>query len=218
MLNIMRRQLERGWVFLLAVAVVLAGFELVLCAVVASVDVVGALGQVTQFAPPALREMMEQNMPGGSPAAVLSFGWNHPVAHALLTAVAITLATRAIAGEVEGGGIELVLAQPVSRAGYFAAHLIFGIGALAAVLFAGIMGTAVGQYAWSLEAFGPAKLGALFVNAMLLQLAIYSLTLLASAFGREAGRVALMGVLIAVLSFLVNAVAMLWSKAAFHGA
>jgi ABC-2 type transport system permease protein len=215
MLNVIRRQLERGWVFLATVALVLAGFELVLCAVVASVDTAGALGEFTKFAPPALREMLEQNMPGGSPAAVLSFGWNHPVAHALLTAVAITLATRAIAGEVEGGGIELVLAQPVSRARYFAAHVLFGIGALAVVLAAGIMGTVAGQHAWSLEAFGPAKLVALFVNAMLLQLAIYSLTLLASAYGREAGRVALVGVLIAVLSFLVNVVAMLWSKAAF---
>jgi ABC-2 type transport system permease protein len=129
--------------------------------------------------------------------------------------VAITLATRAIAGEVESGGIELVLAQPVSRPRYFAAHVLFGVGALAMVFTAGIMGTVVGQYAWSLEAFGPAKLAALFVNAMLLRLAIYALTLLASALGREAGRVALIGVLVAVLSFLVNVVATLWNKAAF---
>ena len=43
----------------------------------------------------------------------------------------------------------------------------------------------------------------------------HSITLLASAFGREAGRVALVGVLVAVISYLVNAVATLWSKAEF---
>ena len=214
MLNILRRQLERNGIFLATAAVMLAAFELLLCAVVASVDVEGAFSQMSQFAPPLFRAMIEQNLMGGSPAGVLAFGWNHPVVHALLTAVAITLAARAIAGEVESGVIELVLAQPVSRGRYFAAHVLFALGALSAVLAAGLAGTLVGQLVFSLPAFG-ARLGALFVNMLLLQLALYGLTLVASAFGREGGRVALVGVLLAVLSFLVNAIATLWSKAAF---
>lgn len=215
MLNIVRRQLERHWMFLAAAMAVLAGFELFLCAMVASVDVAGAFTQMTQFAPPLLRAMLEQNLGGGTPAAVLSFGWNHPVAHALLTAVAITLPARAIAGEVENGAIEQVMAQPLSRARYFAAHLLLGAGALAAVVAAGLAGTLVGQYAFALEPFGAPRIAALFVNALLLQLAIFAVTLLASAFGREAGRVAIVGVLFAVLSYLVNTVATLWSRAAF---
>jgi ABC-type transport system involved in multi-copper enzyme maturation permease subunit len=215
MLNIARRQLERHWMFLAVAMVVLAGFELFLCAMVASVDVEAAFEQIAQFAPPIFRAMLEQNFGGGSPAAVLSFGWNHPVAHALLTAVAITLPARAIAGEVENGAIELVMAQPVSRARYFAAHVLTGLGALAAMLAAGLAGTILGQHVFSLEPFGAARLAALFLNALLLQLAIYAVTLLASAFGREAGRVAIVGVLFAVLSYLVSAVATLWSKAAF---
>src|SRR5438094_6396284 len=100
---------------------------------VASMDVEKAFNQMIAFAPPLFRTMIEQTMPGGSPAGVLSFGWNHPVTHALVTAVAITLPTQAIAGEIENGAIELLLAQPVSRARYFAAHVVFGAGALAAV-------------------------------------------------------------------------------------
>ena len=215
MLNIVRRQLERNWIFLLACGLVLGGFEVLVCAMVASVDVESAFGEMTKFAPPVIRAMIEQTLMGGSPAAVLAFGWNHPVAHALLTAVAITLPARAIAGEVENGAIELVLAQPVSRAQYFGAHVIFGVCALSAVLAAGVLATAIGQLAFSLNAFGGVRLAALFLNALLLQLAVYGLTLLVSAFGREAGRVALVGVLVAVLSFLVNAVATLWSKAEF---
>ena len=214
MLNVMRRQLERNRVFLLAALLVLAGFELLVCAMVASVDVESAFGQMTQFAPPVFRAMIEQSLMGGSPAAVLAFGWNHPVVHALLSAVAITLPARAIAGEVENGAIELVLAQPLSRGRYFAAHLLFGVGAMSVVIAAGLAATAIGQRIYSLEPFGW-RLAALFVDALLLQLAIYGATLLASAFGREAGRVALVGVLVAVLSFLVNAVATLWSKAEF---
>ena len=88
------------------------------------------------------------------------------------------------------------------------------LGARSAVLVAGLAGTVVGQLAFSLPSFG-LRLGALFLNMLLLQLAIYALTLLASAFGREGGRVALVGVLVTVLSFLVNAIATLWSKAQF---
>jgi ABC-type transport system involved in multi-copper enzyme maturation permease subunit len=186
-----------------------------LCAMVASVDMGGALAQVMQFAPPLLRALIEQQLGGGSPAMVLAFGWNHPVAHALMSAVAIALAARAIAGEVEHGAIELVLAQPLSRGAYFAAYAAFGLAALAALIGAGVAATAVGQRVFALEPFGAARLAALFANALLLQLAIYGLTLLASAVGREAGRVALFGVLVAVLSYLVNAIATLWPRAAF---
>ena len=215
MIEIARRQLGRNRVFLAVVAMALAGFEVLLCAVVASVDVENAFGQMLQFAPPVIRAMIEQNLMGGTPAGVLAFGWNHPVVHALLAAVAITLGARAIAGEVENGVIELVLAQPISRGQYFAAHVLFGIAALSVVLAAGVAGTAFGQAVYSLPAFGPAKLAALFVNALLLQLTIYAVTLLASAHGREGGRVALVGVLVAVLSYSINTIATLWGKAEF---
>jgi ABC-2 type transport system permease protein len=215
MLNLMRRELARNGIFLAAAMIVLGTFEYLICAIVASVDIEKAFAQITQFAPPLFRAMIEQNIPAGSPAALLAFGWNHPIVHALLTAVAIALPARAIAGEVESGTIELVLAQPVSRGQYFGAHLLFGVAALAAVLGAGLLGTAVGQRYFGIEAFGGMRLAQLFANALLLQIAIYALTLLVSAYGREAGRVALVGVLVAVLSYLVNAVAMLWSKAQF---
>ena len=215
MINLIRRQLERNGLFLLVAAVILAIFEFALCAIVASMDVEAAFSQMLVFAPPLVRAMIEQNMPGGSPAAVLSFGWNHPVAHALLTAVAITLSARAIAGEIENGAIELLMAQPISRARYFAAHVVFGVGAICAVIAGGLLGTAAGQAFFSLGAFGANRLAMLFLNALLLQLAIYAVTLAASAFGREAGRVALFGLLVAVVSFLVNTLAMLWSKAEF---
>jgi ABC-2 type transport system permease protein len=213
--NLIGRQLERNRVFLVAAALVLAAFEFIGCAIVASVDIAGAMSQMMQFAPPVLRAMIEQNMPGGSPTAVLAFAWNHPVAHALLTAVAITLPARAIAGETETGVIEILLAQPISRAQYFAAHLNFGVAAIAFVLGAGLLGTAIGQQVYSVQGFGAGRLAALFLNMFLLQLAIYGFTLAVSAYGQEAGRVAIAGVLVAVVSFLVNAIAMLWNKAQF---
>jgi ABC-2 type transport system permease protein len=214
-INIVRRQLERNWPFLAAVILVLGGFEFLLCAMVSTMNVGEMFTQMSTMMPPLLREMIEQNMPGGTPAGVLAFGWNHPVAHALLAAMAIALPAQAIAGEIESGAIELVLAQPISRGRYFASHVAFAVLAMSLVLAGGLAGTALGQSLYALDIFGASRLAALFVNGLLLQLAIYAITLAVSAFGREAGHVALAGVLVAVVSYLVNAVAMLWSKAQF---
>jgi ABC-2 type transport system permease protein len=214
-LNIARRELERNWPFLLAVMLILGVFEYFICAMVASIDVEGARKQVVQFAPPMMRAMIEQNVPSGSPATVLAFGWNHPVVHALLAALAITLAVRAVAGEVESGVIELIISQPVSRAQYLSAHALFAAIAVSVALAAGLLGTLIGQHVHSLNVFSLPRLGLLFLNAFLLQAAIYSLTLVASSLGREASRVAGLGTLIALLSYVVNALATLWTKAAF---
>src|SRR6266567_640707 len=162
-----------------------------------------------------MRSVMEQAMMGGSPSGMLSFAWGHLITHALLTAVSMTLAAHAIAGEIENGAMELVLAQPISRVRYLSAHLLFGIGAIALVAPAGIVGSIVGQDVFHVNAFPFDRNARLLLNILLLQSAIYGVTLLASSFGREAGQVAIVGVLIAVVSYLIDAVGNLWSKAAF---
>jgi ABC-2 type transport system permease protein len=162
-----------------------------------------------------MRSLLEQTMLGGGTLGVLAFGWNHPITLAILAAVAIALASRAVAGEIENGAIELVLAQPVSRAAYLGAHLIFGMAALTLVAAAGAFGTMIGQRVMSLDAFGPGRMVQLLCNAILLQMAIYAATLLVSSWGREAGRVAVIGVLIALVSYFINVIATLWPKASF---
>src|SRR5687768_10482412 len=144
MRNILRRLAARHRTFLIVTAIVLAGFQLLISAIVAGVDVESAFAQIRAFAPPALLPFIEQSMIG-SPQGMLAFGWNHPITHALLTAVAITLAARAIAGEVENGAIELILAQPISRAHYFTAHATFGISAITFIILSGVAGSVLGR-------------------------------------------------------------------------
>jgi ABC-type transport system involved in multi-copper enzyme maturation permease subunit len=68
---------------------------------------------------------------------------------------------------------------------------------------------------FQIEPFGCGRLLRLLANLFLLQMSFYSLTLLFSSFGSEAGRVAILGVMVAILSLLDNVVATLWDKAAF---
>jgi ABC-2 type transport system permease protein len=215
MFNLIGRQITRHRAFLIATSVVLGGFQFLFCAIVAGIDVNGLMNQVLAFAPPIIRAMTEQAMGGGTKAGMLAFGWNHPVTHALLIALPITFGARAIAGEIEAGVIELVLAQPLSRVRYLLAHVTFAVFSMLAIGFAGVIGAVAGQGAIALDLFRWNRFLELLLNVLLLQLAIYSITLFFSAFGREAGRVASLGVLIAIVSFLLNAVATLWTKAAF---
>ena len=214
MRNILRRLATRHRTFLIATALVMAAFQLLICAIVAGVDVETAFAQIRAFAPPALLPFIEQSMIG-SPEGMLAFGWNHPITHALLTAVSITLAARAIAGEVEHGAIELILAQPISRARYFAAHATFGIGAITLITLSGIAGSIIGRQLFDLASIGVGDALRLTTNLVLLQGSIYSMTLLLSAFGRENGQVAIGGVLLAVVSYLIEVISSMWSKAAF---
>jgi ABC-2 type transport system permease protein len=214
MRNILRRLLARHRTFLISCAVVLAAFQLVICAIVSSIDVGSVLEQLLALAPPAMRTLFEQSMLG-SAQGILAFALNHPVTHALMTAVAITLAARAIAGEVEHGAIELVLAQPISRTRYFMAHVAFGLGAITIVAGAAIAGSVLGRHLFGLAPLGASRAWRVLANLVLLQAAFYSVTLLLSAFGREAGQVASAGVLLAVVSYLIDVIASMWSKAAF---
>ena len=212
--------LIRGFFFhhrglLIASAVLFCIFQLLTCAIISSIDIPRAFDQILLFAPPAIRTLMEQSMLGGSSAGILAFTWNHPVTHALVIAIAIALGARAVAGEIENGAIELVLAQPLSRFDYLAAHVVFAIVSMAVVAFVGLLGTVAGQNIFHLPPFGWDRLLRLLANVLLLQMSFYSLTLLFSSFGRESGRVAILSVLVAIVSLLVNVVATLWNKAAF---
>src|SRR5262245_9078029 len=215
MSNIIRRLIFRNRAFLIACAALLGLFQFLTCAIVASINLPSMLDQVLIFAPPVIRTIIEQTMPGGSAASILAFTWNHPAIHALMTAVAIALGARAVAGDIENGVIELILAQPVSRSTYLTAHLVFAMLSLVIVAIAGLLGMIAGQSVFGLQAFAGDRLLRLLANAFLLQMGWYSVTLLLSSFGREAGRVAILGMLIAIISFLDNLLAALWNKAVF---
>ncbi len=215
MLNIIRRLVVRHRIFLFACAGLLCSFQILTSAIIASIDLPATLEQFLIFAPPAIRAMIEQSMLGGSNAGILAFVWNHPVTHTLVTAVAITLGARPVAGEIENGAIEFVLAQPVSRVQYLTSHLIFAAVAMLAVASAGLLGSVVGQNLFGLDPFPWDRIGRLLLNIWLLKMTFYSLTLVFSSFGRELGRVASLGVFIAIVSYLDNVIATLWNKAAF---
>lgn len=216
MLSLLRQVAGRHAAFVSASAGLLGLFQFLICAAVASVDVEGALDAALGALPPFLHAAITTQLFGGlTPGGLVAFGWTHPIAQAAGTAVAIVLAARAIAGEAERGTIELVLAQPLSRAAYFAAHVAYGLAATAAVAAAGVAGSIAGARFFGLE---PAPGGAwlrLAAAFALLQLAWFGLTLLVSSLSREGGRAASIGFLLALASYVATVIGTLWESAAW---
>ena len=216
MRNVMRRLAGRYLVLLCVTIAVLTAFQLIIPAAIVALDMPSLIGGVMANLPGGVGAVLAEQLFGGlSATGLLGFGWNHPITHAAGTAVAVVLGARAVAGEIETGTLELVLAQPISRTAYLGAHILFAALALTLLCTAGMLGTLLGARAFHLEGVAAAGIVRVAANYLLLLSGIYAVTLLGSAFGREGGRALGIGFLIAVLSFLVNTVSMLWEKAAF---
>ena len=211
MRNLLRLVAARHGGYVTVSALLMGGFQWLICAVVASTDVTGALGTLVQSLPPMMQSMVSEQFFGGfSKASLLAFGWAHPIAQAIGAAVAIVLATQAVAGESEVGTIELTLAQPIARRRYLAAHVVFALAALVLVTLLGLAGTVAGGRFYGVEPFRLAALARLGLDYLALQAALFGVTLMFSAFGREGGRVALFGFLCALVSYLIHVIGTMW--------
>ena len=214
--NLIKRLTARHAFFIAISALLLGGFEFLLCAVVSTVNVGGVLEDILKSVPPMFRSIIEEQFFGGlSAGGILAFGWNHPIAHATGAAVAIVLATRAVAGEIERGTLELVLSQPISRFRYFSGQVAFAACSIILLSLVGAGGTLLGQAVFKFEAFTLTSMIKLALNYVLLQSAWYGLTLLISVASREGGRVAATGFVLVLVSFLMQVIGKLWQAAAF---
>jgi ABC-2 type transport system permease protein len=216
-INLLRRALKYHRLLLAIVALLLAVFPILVSAAVTTIDVEGVFGAVQRTLPPFFQETFGQEMALTlTSRGLLVFAWNHPIVHALLAAVMVALASRAIAGEIEGGTMELLLSQPLSRPAYLAAQSAFAGLVLLGLITLMLCGVHAGislfdvhaQVSWRL--FLPVA-----VNLFSLETAIYGVTLAFSSGARESGRVVTIALLIIVLSYLIQAVARLWSKIDF---
>jgi ABC-2 type transport system permease protein len=160
------------------------------------------------------------------PMDMLSIGYVHPLVQTILCIWAIGRAAGAIAGELDRGTMELLLAQPLPRYRVILAHFFVDwltIPILCLSLWAGnwlgawlvgILEIGVGRDASQLvvdpQIFAPALPG---VAALVFAVSGYTMWL--SACGRFRGRVLGLAVLATLVQFLINAVGQLWDAIAF---
>jgi ABC-2 type transport system permease protein len=171
---------------------------------------------------------------------VLSIGYVHPLMQTILCVWAVGRASGAIAGELDRGTLELLLAQPLARFRVILAHGCVDLLTIPVLCLALWGGTWLGDRlvgpikpdAGALEKsplpflpsapddpelyrLHPGRVGPALVNVAALVFAVSGYTMALSAAGRFRGRVLGVAVLITLVQFLVNLVGQLWEALAF---
>jgi ABC-type transport system involved in multi-copper enzyme maturation permease subunit len=205
---------QRHGAFVAVCAVLLGGFEYLIVLVVKSLKLSDTLTNLAAILPPPLRLVLENTFTGDfSARGLLAFGWSHPIPQAIGAAVAVVLATRAIAGACEDGTIEIALALPISRARHLAADVVFALVALAAI---GLVGAGAAIAAQRLHGVGgvePRAMLRLAANWWSLQAAWFGVALALSSVAREGARASGAVFVIAVASFVAEVIGRLWEGA-----
>jgi ABC-2 type transport system permease protein len=152
---------------------------------------------------------------------VLTIGYVHSVVLTILCLWAVGRGAGAIAGEIDRGTMELLLAQPLARYRLILAHFIVDvvtIPLLALSIWAGqwiaipllqvhevpARGTSVGA------PIDPAVFGPALWNVAALVFAISGYTMWLSSRGRFRGRVLAVAILATLLQYLINVIGQLW--------
>jgi ABC-2 type transport system permease protein len=160
---------------------------------------------------------------GGAPqgteflATYLSLAFTHPLVLLVLCGFAIAVASRAFAGEIERGTIDVLLSAPVTRwqfalasGGAFVTGLALLLLVQGAGLRLGLRWTDVRPPAQTLAGLGYAGL-----NLAALIFCVGGCSFLCSALTSERGRAAGLATGITVFAYFLNVLAQLWGKARF---
>jgi len=152
---------------------------------------------------------------------MLSIGYVHPLVQTILCIWAIGRAAGAIAGEIDRGTMELLLAQPLARYRVVLAHLCVDLIAIPILCLAVWGGTWLGTWLVGILQIGvpsarfeehvdPLVFGPALWNIAALLFAVGGYTMWLSAAGRFRGRVMGIAVLVTLVQFLVNVIGQLW--------
>lgn len=182
-----------------------------------SLDYVPILEALIQRLPPQFRVMFtDQFIQRFSIQGAAAFGFNHPLVLAVLAISAIVIPSRHIAGEIETGTLEILLAHPLLRKsiiisltvsyGFFLLLIIGGgwIGSISALFIKNQLNM---QIIFNLLQIG--------INLWLLFSLIMSYTLLASTMAKEGSRVGIIAASITLLFYLFNFLSTMWNTIQF---
>ena len=142
-----------------------------------------------------------------------SLGQVHPILLVAAFLFVIGLGVRAVAGELESGGLDLVLARPVSRGRYLAAHVAVLVPGTALLSFGYASGAVLADRLFDPPG-GPLDISRMLLaagQAWLLFVAIGALAMLVSALTTERSRALTLTVAIVLAMYVGNFLFALWA-------
>ena len=148
------------------------------------------------------------------PEVPMGIAWSHPVVLALLWAHAIICCTRVPAGEIDRGTIDVLLGLPVSRWKVYVSETVVWIGSAVVVLLMALLGSSLGSRLAPEDL--RAELGktvVALVNLGFLYGVVGAFAWMMSSLSDRRGRAVTAVLIVVLLSFLLNYLALFWDPA-----
>jgi ABC-2 type transport system permease protein len=140
-LTLVGHSLRRRRSFLIAAAISVFLFQILVVAVARELELTGAFAMLGNFMPEFMRQWT--NMVAGSFAGMVMFGHSHPIVILLVTGVVISVATDP-AEEIESKFVDLLLARPISRRVVINRSIAALLMVVTGVVVTLVLGTTVG--------------------------------------------------------------------------
>jgi ABC-2 type transport system permease protein len=146
--------------------------------------------------------------------AAIALGVGHPIAIALQVVYPVGFAAIAIAGERQGGTLEVLLARPISRRSVFVTLLAAILAIAVLTSAAAIVGTVIGSAAYGLTGqLDAGREAFLFLNMVLLLAALAGIALAASASFDRPGTAIAIGIGVLLFGYVLEILGQLWPDA-----
>jgi ABC-2 type transport system permease protein len=153
---------------------------------------------------------------------LVTIAYVHPLTLIILCVWAIGRSSGAIAGEIDRGTMELLLAQPIRRSEVIRAHLLVDLITIPLLCLSMWAGTWVGTWLVGLQddpnvhlRVAPERFLPGLVYVFSLVLAVSGYTMCLSALGRFRYRVLGWAIVISLVQFLINIIGQLWDRMAW---
>ena len=202
---------------ILAVAAILAGFQVLLALAGRTMHESGMFLQIAALLPPFVRQILGPGVASVmSYAGVAAVGYFHVAVTAAIVGLAIALGTEP-AAEIESGFADLVLARPVARRAPIVRSAAVIVIGLSIVVLGMVLGTRAGS-AWiappGAAAPSPRLVVSLAANLWALGLAWGGIALALASMSRRRAAAGSIAGLAALVAYLLDYLGRLWSPAA----
>ena len=198
---------------LLVFAFLIVGlFQVLINVLVVGADLLSMIEQFYRQMPPQMQVFLgEQFFARFSIDSAVAFGYAHPLVLVMMCFVAILIPARHLAGEIEGGTMELLLALPVRRPSIVLSLWVSSAIVLWWLVMGCWVGTGIGFLIYPETRTIPfLDLAAIGVNLWLLTLAISSYALVIASFVREGGAATVRAAGLTVFFYFLNVTAVMW--------
>ncbi|MFQ5604435.1 MAG: ABC transporter permease subunit [bacterium] len=203
--------------FLLFGALVIGALQAVIIALISTVDTASIITLLFEQLPQRFQEFINESfLVSFSVKGAAAFGLNHPFVLALLAISAIHIPNRHIAGEIESGTLELMLAQPFERTRLLLWLWFSGGVLLLGIISGGLLGSLSALAATdNLSGALLIKMLQIAANLWMLFVFIMSYTLLMATFSGEGSKIGMQSAGVTFLFFFLYLFSTLWDGLKF---